>query len=218
MPNKNIILMLILLFFATDASICQQKASWQIWIVPNTYTLNCGDTLHVAFGITGYGSLDPIHLKVAAYSEENTLIKWGNQPGQYEVYIIAPEENAPKDRFTKRDPKAHPHQIILESDHNSEFGCLFLIPKTSGDKKLTLIATYSPDSISWYTTSRELNYHVNSFTERHQIMLAIAGIVVALLAIGPSVFKGYILPFCRLFKHFINKNGGSLGKGGMTKK
>lgn len=177
---KNLAFLLILF---CSVSVSQQKSSWQIWIVPNTYNLNEGDTLHLVFGLTGYGPLDPINLKVAAYSEANTLIKYDAAPGQFDTYLIAPDNRAPKDRFTKKDPGANPDQIILQSDHNSEFGHLFLIPKSSGDKKLTLAATYSPDGISWYTTSRDFGYHVNSFTEQYQTLLTLLTIFFGILGI-----------------------------------
>ncbi len=181
--TKKTILILITLLFTALASYCQQKSSWQIWVVPNTYTLYEGDTLKIAFGVTGYGKLDPTNLKIVAYSETNTLIKYNDNPGQNNIYAIAPNTKASKDRFTKKDQRADPQQIILESDHNSDFGTLFLVPQASGDRKLTLIATYSPDGDSWYTTSREVNYHVNSFVEEHQTLLTLSTIFIGLLAI-----------------------------------
>jgi|SRR5665213_285335 len=179
--------LLLILFWATLSSNAfgQQKSDWQIWIVPNSYTLDEGDKLNIVFGITGYGPLDPLNLKIIAYTENNTLIQYGDDPGQYDTYEIAPNEQAPKDRFTKKNA-GHPNNIVLQTDQDSQFGHLFLTPQTSGDKKLTLIATYSPDGVSWYTTSREFNYHVNSFSEQHQTVLTIIGIILAFLAIGPG--------------------------------
>jgi hypothetical protein len=181
MPDNKLISLIIFLWvaFCSDA-FCQQKSDWQIWIVPNSYTIDRGDKLHVVFGITGYGPLDPRNVKIIAYSEENTLITYTTNSSQFNTYLVTPGEQTPKDVFTK---KVDPKYIFLESDHSSPFGYMFLTPQTSGDKKLTLIATYSPDGTSWYTTSRELNYHVNSFIEKHQTFLAIAGIALAFLAI-----------------------------------
>ena len=181
-------------FFLVSASFAQQKSSWEIWIVSNTYTLNQGETLDMVFGITGYGPLDPVKLKICLYSEENTLIKYGKEPAQYDTYIIAPSDSAPKDRFTKMDSRTSPNQIVLECDHNSQFGHVFLTPETSGDKRLLMIATYSSDSLSFYTTSREFNYHVNSFTERYQTHLTLSAIFLGLVAIP---FVGNLMEFLR---------------------
>ena len=184
LKNKFLLLVSLLVALSGDA-FGQQKSDWQIWIIPNSYILDEGDTLHIAFGITGYGPLDPTNLKVIAYTEENTLIKYGDEPAQFDTYLITPTEQAPKDRFTKK-VAGYSNSILLQSDSDSQFGHLFLTPKTSGEKKLTLIATYSPDGVSWDTTSREFNYHVNSFTEKHQTCLtwlAIIGIFAAVCSI-----------------------------------
>ncbi len=198
---KSLIIILFFGFFTM--SFCQQKSAWNIWIVPNSYSLNEGDTLKIAFGITGYGSLKPSNLKIVAYTEENTLIKYGDSPAKYDTYVIAPNENSPSDRFTRKI-EGYPNNIILNSDYHSGFGSLLLTPKTSGDKKLILIATYSPDGSSWFTTSREFQYHVNSFYEKYQTELAILGIILAFLAIGPGPIAISIYNF---IKKKINKKG-----------
>jgi hypothetical protein len=131
--NKCLLLIFLWVALSSDA-FGQQKSDWQIWIVPNAYTLDEGDTLHIAFGITGYGPLDPMNLKVIAYTEENTLIKYGDNPAQFDTFLIAPTEKAPKDRFTKK-VAGYSNSILLQSDSDSQFGHLFLTPKTSGEKK-----------------------------------------------------------------------------------
>ena len=141
MFNKCLLLILLWVALSSNA-FGQQKSAWQIWIVPNSYTLDKGDTNEIAFGITGYGPLDPLNLKIVANTEENTLIKYGDSPFQFDTFLIAPNEQSPKDRFTKKVAK-HPNNINLqcEGDDPNGFSHLFLTPQTSGDKKLTLIAT-----------------------------------------------------------------------------
>jgi hypothetical protein len=89
--NKYLLLILFWVALSSNA-FGQQKSDWQIWIVPNSYTLDEGNRLHIVFGITGYGPLDPLNLKISAYSKEDTLIKYGDNPTQCDTYLIAPNE------------------------------------------------------------------------------------------------------------------------------
>jgi len=160
----------------------QQQSSWQIWIIPDRYTINLGDTLKLVLGISGYGELDPINLKITAYSEHNTAITiMGDPSWQYDTYMITSTDKSPKNRFIKKNER-YPNSILLHADYDSGFDKLLLKPVTNGDKKLILIATYSPDGKNWYTTSRELSYHVNSWVEKYQTWLAVLSLVSIFLA------------------------------------
>jgi hypothetical protein len=206
--SRFILLVSMLVFFVTfivtllgEAS-DSKEGSWEIWIVPSKYTVNIGETLDIVFGLTGYGDLDPMNLKVVAYTEGKTLIRYGNSSSQFDTYLIAPNDSAPKDRF-KSKLSSYPNNILLKSDYNSDFGHLFLTPSTHGDKKLTLIATYSTDGQHWKTTSRELNYHVNSWSERYQTWLAVIGVTLAFLAIGPGPLLKWLwgrIPWNRMLR------------------
>lgn len=168
----------IILFVSLNINaVCQQTTSWQIWVIPNKYTINLGDRLDLMFGITGCGSLK--HLKIVSYSEETTMIQYGNENGQYFSYYRVVK--SPEKLFTKKINDGI-DTIALLTDLIPPFEKLHLTPKTSGDKKLLMIATYSPDGKNWYTTSRELFYHVNSFVERFQTPLTLFTIFLALIA------------------------------------
>ncbi|MBF0553645.1 MAG: hypothetical protein HQK96_03715 [Nitrospirae bacterium] len=133
-------------------------------------------------GLTGYGALDPMNLKIAAYSEITTLLIYGAGGARYSCMVMGLDSGINQNLFTSK-PSNHEYNIFLKSDYSNKiFSTLSVIPKTSGDKKITLIATYSPDGESWYTTSREVSYHVNSWTEKYQTWLAIASLISIILA------------------------------------
>lgn len=158
------------------------EGSWEIWLVPNKYTINKGETLVIAYGITGFGDLDPTNIKITAYSEETTLLRAGKDTAQYDSYTLGLNASTPKDIFRTKRP-GFPGYNYLISDQKSDFAKLYVIPSSSGDKKITLIATYLADRMHWKTTSRELNYHVNSWEEQHQTGLTILVLLVAIFTL-----------------------------------
>jgi hypothetical protein len=110
--------------------ICQQKSSWQIWIVPDKYTIYLKDTLHVLFGITGYGPIEPCNFKIMAYSEKETLIRYGHNAFQRSIlkFFLLKEL---KDYLIKyKDPNS----IATNLDDYSVFEKIYLVPEESEDK------------------------------------------------------------------------------------
>ena len=174
-------IVIVLFVSLSTQAICQQKSSWQIWITPKYYTINLGDTLEIHFGLTGFGPLKAKNVKITAYSEAFTTIKIGKVGNSCNT-AISPKPNSPQDEFERISPR-FPNNIILVSDYITGFEPLFLIPSSPGNKKLILIATYSPDGVFWYTTSTEFSYHVNSFFERYQIWFYVASLVLALFSL-----------------------------------
>ena len=172
---------LVVLFSLINLNvISQQKSSWQIWVSPLKYTINLKDTMIVAFGLTGYGNLTPSNLKIVAYSEGTTMISFENKL-KSSIFIIGKDSSiTPKNFFNRRNPN---YPLFLETDGSKNFDPIYLIPKESGEKRLLLIATYSPDGTNWYTTSREVSYHVNSWAEQHQGLLIFLGILTSLFAL-----------------------------------
>lgn len=199
-------ILLIILPFCFSFS--QQKSSWEIWLVPSSYTINKDDSIHIAFGLTGYGPLDPTNIKITVYSDTSTSII--NNGQRFDTFLFAPKPNTPKNLFSKPDPRADLTQKLLESDYNSGFDKIAVVPRTAGDKKIIFVATYSPDSISWFTTSREFNYHVNSIYEQNQILFTVLGLVLALFAVGPLndiylFFKAMLKDIYLFFKAKLKK-------------
>jgi len=188
---KNIkfaIISTIFILFNSTPSLSESKGVWSLWVVPNKYTINQGEWVELTFGLTGFGSIDQSKLKITAYSETGTFIQHGEENGQYDTYAIAPNMTSPINRFTKAEERAA-NTIITISDHNSGFGKFFLTPKSPGDKKLTLIATYFVTDDGWHSSRYDFDYHVNTWTEEHQTFITIISILSAILAIGllPSV-------------------------------
>ena len=164
------------------------KGAWDLYVVPNKYTINQGERLELVFGLTGYGNIDQSKLKVTVYSEADTLIQYGDYPARYDTFAIAPTIKSPPDRFSKPE-EITKGSIILVSDSNSGFDKLFLTPKSSGNKRLTLNATYFIPDDGWHSAKYEYDYHVNTWAEEHQTGITIFGIIIGVLSISflPSI-------------------------------
>jgi hypothetical protein len=186
--------LIYLFLFLNLTGVCQQSSSWEIWIVPSKYTVDKLETLELAFGLTGYGPLNPNLLKIVAFCDSSTKMRYGDSTNLYDKYFIG-LVNAPKNIFTERMNNL-PNNIFLKSDTAAIFDHLYLTPKTPGDKVLTIIATYSPDSINWYATAREFSYHVNTFGEKYQTFLIIAGLLFA-VPIWSLIYKLFKLLFSK---------------------
>ncbi len=172
----------------TPAMSLESKGVWELWVVPNKYTVNQGDRIELVFGLTGYGNIDPSKIKIIAHSEGDTFIQYAEEEGQYDTYAIAPNKTTSTDRFTKIDERAK-DTIITVSDHNSGFGKLFLTPKSPGNKRLTLNATFFVQDDGWHSSKYDFEYHVNTWTEEYQTAITVASIILGLFSISflPSV-------------------------------
>ncbi|MGC1401337.1 MAG: hypothetical protein WA974_00230 [Thermodesulfobacteriota bacterium] len=177
-----------LLISVTPVISVESKGVWELWVVPAKYTINQGERIKLTFGLTGYGNIDQTKIKIIAHSEEDTLIQYGEDKSQYDTYAIAPNKTSPPNRFTNQDERAK-DTIITVSDYNSGFGQLFLTPKSSGNKKFTLYATFFIQDDGWHSARYDFEYHVNTWTEEHQTGITIASIILGLLSISflPSV-------------------------------
>lgn len=177
------ILSILITLLASTSAKSESKGIWELWVVPNKYTINQGERIELAFGLTGYGNIDQSKLKIIAHSEGDTLIQHGEEKAMFDTYAIAPNKTSPADRFTKTDERAK-NTIIAVSDYNSDFGKLFLTPKSTGNKKLTLNATYFVLDDGWHSSKYDFEYHVNTWAEEHQTFITIISILSAILAIG----------------------------------
>lgn len=190
--NRSLIVTSFFLFFSlvtiNPALSLDSKGAWDLYVVPNKYTINQGERIELVFGLTGYGNIDQSKLKITAYSEADTLIQYGDYPARYDTFAIAPTIKSPSDRFSKPE-EITKGSIILTSDSNSGFDKLFLTPKSSGNKRLTLNATYFIPDDGWHSAKYEFDYHVNTWAEEHQTGIAIFGIIIGLLSISflPSI-------------------------------
>lgn len=180
---KFVILSTMFTLLASTSAISESKGVWELWVVPNKYNINQGERIELAFGLTGFGNIDQSKLKIIAHSEGDTLIQHGEEKAMFDTYAIAPNKTSPADRFTKSDERAK-NTIITISDYNSEFGKLFLTPKSTGNKKLTLNATYFIPDDGWHSSKYYFEYHVNTWAEENQTFITIISILLAILAIG----------------------------------
>lgn len=200
---KSVIFSAILSLFASTSANSESKGTWELWVVPNKYTINQGERVELAFGLTGYGNIDQSKLKIIAHSEGDTLIQHGEEKAMFDTYAITPNKTSPDDRFTKTDDRAK-GTIITVSDYNSDFGKLFLTPKSTGNKKLTLNATYFIPDDGWHSSNYDFEYHVNTWAEEHQTVITIISILSAILAIGfLPTFGSWCLG---TLKNKLNKN------------
>ena len=189
------------LYLITPAFSIDSKGAWDLWVVPNKYTINQGERIELAFGLTGFGHIDQSKLKIIAHSEGDTLIQHGQEKGQYDTYAIAPNKTSPPDRFTKIDERAK-DTIITVSDYDSGFGKLFLTPKSPGNKRLTLNATFFIPNDGWHSAKYEFDYHVNTWAEDHQTGITVISVICTILAVGfiPTLGERLRLFFKNKFK------------------
>jgi hypothetical protein len=212
----NIIKLLLILLLAspsiiTSAIAAPSSGAWNLWLVPEKYTINKGEKLWIDVGLTGCGNIDPLKLKITAYSEMDTLMQeYGKEPPEFSVIAIAPSKISPLDRFTKKSEREI-DTIILASDYNSGFRRFYLCPKSSGNKKLTLIATFFIEPDGWQTAKSEFDYHVNTWTEKHQTGITLTFIFCGILAIGlfPSIGERIVKRIMRSFENKPNKRSHS---------
>ncbi len=192
-----------LLIMLTTATCLSNESAWELWIVPDKYTINKGETIAITFGLSGYGDLDPANIKIVAYSEKDSKLSYGDRDSSYEIIFIALKPSTGKNTFREKFD-GYPDYLFLKTDSKSPFNKLFIQPSSSGDKKVTLIATYSTDGKSWQVTSKEFDYHVNSWTEEYQVALAVIGLIIAIFTLGPG-------PFAASFAKFITNKSNAIG-------
>ncbi|GEM_PF-5998049 len=202
LKNYFYIIALLLLMLTTTPCVSYESA-WELWIVPDKYTINTGETIAITFGLSGYGELDPANIKIVAYSEKDTKLSYGDRDSSYEVILIALKPSTEKNIFRKKIA-GYLDYPFLKTDSESPFDKLFIQPSSYGNKKVTLIVTYSIDGKSWQTTSKEFDYHVNSWTEEYQVHLAIFGLIIAFFTLGPG-------PFAISFGKFIANKSNLIG-------
>jgi len=190
--NRSLVVIGFLLFFSlltiNPALSLDSKGAWDLYVVPNKYTINQGERIELVFGLTGYGNIDQSKLKITVYSEAYTLIQYGDYPARYDTFAIAPTIKSPSDRFS-RPEEITKGSIILASDSNSGFDKIFLTPKSSGNKRLTLNATYFIPDDGWHSAKYDFDYHVNTWAEEHQTGITIFSIVIGVLSVSflPSI-------------------------------
>jgi hypothetical protein len=185
MSSLKFIIFFVMFNLLTIApAISESNGVWNLWVVPNKRTINQGERVEIDFGLTGYGNIDQTKLKIVVYSEQDTLIqRGGEEKAKYDTYAMAFNEKVLPDRFTKSEELVK-NSIILISDHNSRFGKLYLWPQSSGNKRLTLNATFVIPDDGWHSAKYEFDYHVNSWVEEHQTTITIVSIIFGLFSIS----------------------------------
>jgi len=209
MNLKLVIFIIMFNLFSAPAAMSESKGAWELYVIPQKYTINSGEELKLKFGFTGYGDIDPIKLKIVACTEANTVIKYQdktsfNNSDTYTTFTLFPNLNNPAyaSVFTTKQPQTPNYSIALTTDYDSHFDALKLFPKSPGNKKLTLIATYFIKGDGWHTTKYDFEYHVNTLAEEYQTLITIISIVCAVLAIGflPSFGERCLLSLKNKFK------------------
>ena len=219
----RILSLLIFLLSETNAfSNC--NGAYDIWIIPDKYKINVGESICIRFGITGYGDLDIYKSKFCIYSEKETLISIDGTK-KYEIFtsILTPIHGAKSNLYDINNKENIVQGIVLKSDYLTAFKDVVVFPKTAGDKKLVFIFTYKCGE-EWKTISREFNYHVNSWSEENEKILSIIyliGAVLTFLAFTPNnylsrfikwIYFRFILRFLRLIIETIKRINYNLSK------
>ena len=167
------------------------NSAYKIWIIPDKYSIDDGDSIKIRFGITGYGEIDIYKSKFCIYSEKETLILMeGTNEKKYEIFtsILTPVPGPKSHLYDIYDTTNIIQGIALKSDYLTSFKDIIAYPKTPGDKKLVLIFTYNCDG-EWKSITKEFNYHVNSWSEKNDKLLNVFylfGAILTFLAFTPN--------------------------------
>jgi len=191
------------------------NGQYDIWIIPDKYEINEGDSIIVRFGITGFGDIDIYKSKFCIYSEKETLISTeGSTDKKYEIFtsILTPKPYAETHLYDINDKNNIVQGIALKSDYLTSFKDIIAFPKTPGDKKLVFIFTYYCGE-EWKTVSNEFDYHVNTWSEKNDKIVNVfylLGTILTFLAFTPNNYLS------RFFK-WLYKKTTSTFKLGITK-
>jgi hypothetical protein len=210
--NKMKVIRFLFLFFTINNLLNLElradcNGAWDIWIIPQKNVISIGDSLMVRFGITGFGDLNIYNSKFTIYSENETLISSEDDfNGKYEIYMLPPKSyNDTIDLSKIYKIPFEKNTILIESDCITDFSEVYAYPKTSGDKRLEFIFTYDCDG-EWKITSKEFNYHVNTWSEDNEKFLNLIYLIIAVLTILAFTPNNYISSFIKvLFKHRKSK-------------
>ncbi len=169
----------------------QSQPSYKIWSVVTNPTLDKGDTLTFDIGLSGNGVIDTKYLKFALYGDATSkiFIKGNKEP--LEILVLHFPELI-SSLFKSDNPVTLPADTtrITVNQHFS------IVPESSGDKTIKVIATYSSDGLVWYTEEAFINFHVNTWYEEYETFLVIIGLLFALVAIFDPISNVYL----KLFK------------------
>lgn len=169
------------------------KCSWEIWTIPDRYSINWHEEFSILIGVTGYGDVNPNKLKVTLYSENDSKIKSeGESDYKNNTYILAPDPSN-NSLLTKKIEHGNGDHIFLNVDQSSAFKKMHIKPGSPGQKRLEIVLTYF-DGGFWVTKKYELNYTVMTFSQKHETSIAaiaiIAGVVSIQSIIGLVLFGG----------------------------
>jgi hypothetical protein len=182
-----------ILFFIIISLFDIASAEWTLWVVPESRSIDVGDSLKIIFGVTGGGYLDPYNLKVTLYSETDSLMKKeGDETGQYDTYAVLLNKSIPKDVFHKLNidvPPVANQELLFEAEQKTPFAPIYITPKSPGDKKVKIILSYKDVDGNWRSISEEFSYHVRSFAEQYEKIGFLLAIVVALIGIWKDALR-----------------------------
>ncbi|MDD4603851.1 MAG: hypothetical protein PHF97_08600 [Bacteroidales bacterium] len=189
----------ILIFLLSEINAFSNcNGAYDIWIIPEKYKINEGDSIRIRFGITGYGDIDIYKSKFCIYSEKETLISMeGSMDKRYEIFtsFLTPIPGAKTHLYDINDKENIVQGIVLKSDYLTSFKDVIAFPKTTGDKKLVFIFTYRCGD-EWKTISKEFNYHVNTWSEENEKTLSVIylfGAILTFLAFTPNNYLSRFL-------------------------
>ncbi len=179
------------------------NGAYEIWLIPEKYKINEGESIRVRFGITGYGDIDIYNSKFCIYSEKETLIAIdGSTEKKYEIFtsILNPIPGAKTPLYDIYNKENVVQGIALKSDYLTDFKDIIAYPRSSGGKKLVFIFTYKSGE-EWKIISKEFNYHVNTWSEKNEKYLSwvyLFGAILTFLAFTPNNYLSSFLKKCFL--------------------
>jgi len=190
--TQKAMFVLALWLFMTDLAF----AEWELWVVPEKRVVDKNESLRFILGVSGHGYLNPHELKVTMYSETDCplsidmggeLVKQEQEDEKgYDIYVSLFRSKTRNDMFTKPATEFAPGAtpgVQLEAETSTPFKPMWVTPRSSGDKTVILILSYKTDNGTWRTVSRDFEYHVRTWTEKHEGILTTIAVVAALIGI-----------------------------------
>jgi len=128
------------------------------------------------------GALRPGDVKVTIYSEADSMLKPVGREGKYEMFAIMLGDSTPEDTFARVEPQ-DPRGLLLKAEGKTPFNSMYVIPKSPGDKTVTLFLTYKSADGEWRTDTTAFHYRVPAWTESNQTWFTVLVVVAALVVI-----------------------------------
>lgn len=162
------------------------KCSFELWCIPQSYSINWHDDMSFIVGVTGFGQLDVNDLKITIYSDDDSKLKSeGEKEFKNNTYIIGgnPEQ---KNLYQEKISHSGHNHLFLKTDQDTVFKRMYVKPGSPGQKRVELVLTYF-DGTDWATKKSSFDYKVMTFAEKHSTILSVLAIIGGVVTVNQFV-------------------------------